>query len=132
MRKRTISKNLKHVLLEGGAFSRALFELDLESRIAEYLASKHEDHDEYLFVITEEANEIAMMLIDENDTVHVNEDARALLMKLWQGEVYQSNVRLFMRDMVSELDKGNLYFMGVKVAERGRKRAWLPFPRLFS
>lgn len=132
MRKKIIEKKLKTALLEDGAFSRALFEFDLEARIEAYLQSKHEDGDKFLFVIAEKSNEIAMMLIDENDEVHANEDARALLMKLWQGEIYKSNIRLFMPDMVNELDKGNHYFVGVKVAERGRKKGWFSFHRLFS
>lgn len=117
MRKKAIARTLKKVLLEGGAFSRALFEFDLEDRIEAYLQSKREDGDKYLFVIAEKSNEIAMMLIDESDEVHVNEEARALLMKFWQGEIYKSNIRLFMPDMVNELDKGNHYFAGVKVQE---------------
>jgi hypothetical protein len=82
-----------------------------------FLQSKHEDGDKYLFVIAEKSNEIAMMLIDENDEVHVNEEARALLMKFWQGENYKNNILLFMPDMANELDKGNHYFVGVKVQE---------------
>lgn len=132
MRKKIIEKNLKKVLLEGVDFSQALFEFDLEARIEAYLQSKHEDGDKYLFVIAEKSNEIAMMLIDENDEVHVNEEARALLMKLWQGENYKNNVLLFIPDIANELDKGNHYFVGVKVAERGHKRGWFSFPRLFS
>lgn len=132
MRKKVIARTLQKVLLEGGAFSRALFEFDLEKRIAAYLQSKHEDGDKYLFVIAEKSNAIAMMLIDENDDVHVNEEARALLMKFWQGENYKNNILLFMPDMANELDKGNHYFAGVKVAERGRKRGWFSLPRLFS
>lgn len=105
------------MLLEGGDFSQALFEFDLEARIEAHLQAKHEDGDKYLFVIAEKPNEIAMMLIDENDEVHVNEEARALLMNLWQGENYKNNVLLFMPDMANELDKGNHYFAGVKVQE---------------
>lgn len=112
---KAIEINLKKALLKGGAFSQALFEFDLEDRIAAYLQSKRDDGDKYMFVIAEKSNEVAMMLIDENDEVHVNEDARTLLMKLWQGEIYQSNIRLFMPDMVNELDKGNHYFVGVKI-----------------
>jgi len=128
MSKKVIAKNLKKALLEDGVFSRALFEFDLADRIEAYLESKHEDGDKYLFVIAEKSNEIAMLLIDENDKVDVNEEARALLMKLWQGEIYKSNILLFMPDMVNELDKGNHYFVGVKVVDRGRKRAWFSLP----
>lgn len=49
--KMIIAKSLKQVLLEGGAFSRALF--DLEKRIAAYLQSKREDGDKYFVVIAE-------------------------------------------------------------------------------
>ena len=132
MRKKIIAKNLKKALLEDGAFSHALFEFDLEDRIEAYLQSKHEDGDKYMFVIAEKSNAIAMMLIDENDEVHVNEEARALLMKFWKGENYKNNILLFMPDMTNELDKGNHYFVGVKVVDRGRKEGWFSFPRLFS
>ncbi|MCG3155304.1 MAG: hypothetical protein DKINENOH_01910 [bacterium] len=132
MRKKIIAKNLKKVLLEGGAFSHRLFGFELEDRIKAYLESKHEDGDKYLFVIAEKSNGIAMMLIDENDRVHVNEEARAVLMKFWKGENYKNNILLFMPDMANELDKGNHYFAGVKVVERGRKKGWFSLPRLFS
>lgn len=132
MRKKVIARTLQKVLLEGGAFSRALFAFDLEDRIEAYLQSKREDGDKYMFVIAEKSNEIAMMLIDEDDDVHVNEDGRVLLMTLRQGENYKNNVLLFMPDMASELEKGNHYFAGVKVAERGRKGGWFSLSRLFS
>jgi hypothetical protein len=38
-------------------------------------------------------------------------------MKFWQGENYKNNILLFMPDMANELDKGNHYFVGVKVQE---------------
>jgi len=132
VRKKTIEKNLKKVLLEDGTFSDALYEFELEDRIAAYLQSKREDGDKYLFVIAAGFEGIAMLLIDENDKVHVNENARALLTRLWQGENYKRNTRLFMPDIVSELNKGNHYFVGVKVAERRRKRSWFSFHRLLS
>ncbi|MEK7728353.1 MAG: hypothetical protein AAB354_08045 [candidate division KSB1 bacterium] len=121
MRKKIIEKNLTKVLLEGGEFSQALFDFELEDRIEEYLQSKHEDGDKFLIAITEKNNDIAMLLIDENDKVHVNEEARALLMKLWRGEVYKKNLRLLIPDMASELEGGYLYFFGVKVASRSAR-----------
>lgn len=91
MRKTIIAKNLKKTLLEDGAFSRALFEFDLEDRIAAYLESKREDGDKYLFVIAEKSNAIAMMLIDENDEVCI-EKARA---EDRYGEVFVDTQRSF-------------------------------------
>ncbi|NUO82264.1 hypothetical protein HUU05_19500 [candidate division KSB1 bacterium] len=115
MRKKTIEKNLKKALLENGAFSQALSEFELEEHIEEYIQSKHADGDKYVIAVTENSNEAAMLLTDENDKVHVNEDVRALLMKLWRAEVYKKNLQRLIPDMANELDNGYLYFVGVKV-----------------
>ncbi|MGH7599041.1 MAG: hypothetical protein ACREOI_22015 [bacterium] len=106
---------MKEALLEDGAFAQALFEYELQEHIEEYIQSKHEDGDKYFIAITENANDVAMLLIDENDNVHTNEEARALLMKLWRGEAYKKNLRQLIPDMASELDSGYIYVAGVKV-----------------
>ncbi len=115
MRKKTIEKNLKKALLENGAFAQALFEYELQGHVEAYIESKREDGDKYLIVVTENANDVAMLLIDENDNVHVNEKARGLLMKLWRHHAYKKNLQLLIPDMASELDSGYLYAAGVKV-----------------
>ena len=115
MRKKIIAKNLKQVLLEGGAFSHSLFEFELEEHVEEYTQSKREDGDEYFIAITENSNDVAMLLIDENDAVHINEAARALLLKFWQGEVYEKNLRRLLPHMASELEGGYLFVAGFKV-----------------
>ncbi len=84
MSKRTIADNLKRVLLDDAPFTLALFDYELREHIEEYLQSKHTDHDRYFFAITEHTNDVAMLLIDEQDTVHINEDARAVLRTLWR------------------------------------------------
>jgi len=114
MRKRIIEKNLKEALLEDGAFAQTLFEYELQEHIAEYTQSKHEDGDKYLIAITEHTNDVAMLLIDENDKVLVNEKARALLMKLWRGDAYKKNLQRLIPDMARELDSGFLYVAGIK------------------
>ncbi len=116
MRKKIIEKNLKKALLEDGAFAQALFEYELEEHIAEYLQSKHADNDRYFIAITENTNDVAMLLIDENDEVHINEDARALLRELWQS-AYRKNLRILIPDMAKKLDAGYLYTVGVQVAD---------------
>lgn len=56
-----------------------------------------------------------MILIDESDKVYINEEARALLKKLWHS-VYRKNLQLLIPDMARELDSGYLYVAGVKVS----------------
>jgi len=115
MRKKIIEKNLKKALLEDGPFARALFEYELEEHIEEYIQSKQADSDEYFFAVTENTNDVAMLLIDESDKVHINEDARALLKKLWQS-AYRKNLQLLIPDMARELGAGHLYVAGVKLS----------------
>ncbi len=117
MRKKTIEKNLRKALLEGGPFAQALFEYELEEHIEEYIQSKRTDGDKYFFAITEHTNDVAMLLVDESDNVHVNEGARALLKMLWR-DAYKKNLQMLIPDMAEELDAGYLYTVGVKVSDR--------------
>lgn len=115
MRKKTIEKNIKKALFEGGALAHALFEYELQEHVAAYIQSRHEDGDKYLLAVTENAGDVAMLLVDENDNVHVNEEARAWLMKLWRDEAYKKNLQRLIPDMARELDSGRLFVVGVKV-----------------
>ena len=114
MSKKTIAKNLKKALLEDGSFARALFEYELEEDIEEYRLSKQADGDKYFFVVTEKTNDVAMLLIDEDDNIHINEDARTLLQKLWKGTAYKHNMQQLIPDMAEQLDAGYLFTAGVK------------------
>ena len=114
MRKKIIEKNLRKALLEDGPFAQALFEFELEEHVEEYLQSKRDDADAYFFAVTEHTNDVAMLLIDEQDTVHINAAARTVLKGLWQ-KAYEKNLRLLIPDMAGELDAGRLYTVGVKV-----------------
>jgi hypothetical protein len=114
MSKKTIEKNLRRSLLKQGVFAKALFEYELEEHIGEYLQSKQADDDEYFFAVTEHTNDVAMLFIDENNRVHINEDARANLQKRWQ-KAYENNLRLLIPQIAEELEAGRLFTAGVKM-----------------
>jgi len=96
--------------------AQALFKYELEENVEEYIESKRADNDKYIVAVTEHTNDVAMVLIDENDTLHINEDARAMLKKLWQ-KAYKKNLQLLIPDMAAELDRGYLWYVGVKVSD---------------
>ncbi len=114
-RRRTIEKNLRKALLDDGPMAMALFEWELQDHIVEYLQSKRADHDDFLLVVTEHTNDVAMLLIDEHDAIHINENARAALKKVWR-KVYRTNMELLIPNMAKELDEGKIWWAGVKVA----------------
>jgi hypothetical protein len=116
MRIKTIEKNLTKALLNSGKFEKQLFDYELAEHVDEYLLSKKEDKDEYFFAITEHSNDVAMLLIDKNDIVHINEAGREQLQRLWR-DAYSSNLKKLIPDMAKELDAGFLYSAGVKVAK---------------
>ncbi len=118
MRKKTIEKNLIKALLNDGAMAYELFEYELEEHIDEYLKSKKEDGDDYFFAITEHTNDVAMLLIDGHNKVHVNEEARTLLEKFWPKSAYSHNMQILIPQMVDELSKGFLFVTGVKIQKR--------------
>jgi hypothetical protein len=120
MRKKIIEKNLRKALLEDGPLAKALFEYELAEHIEEYLRSKRADGDKYFFAVTENTNDVAMLLIDEDNTVHINEEARTVLKKLWR-DAYWENLQRLIPDMARELDQGYLYAAGVKISGWGVK-----------
>ena len=115
MSKKTIEKNLVKALLNDGEMSYALFEYELEEHIDEYLKSKQEDGDDYFFAVTEHTNDVAMLLIDKRNKVHVNEEARRMLKKYWHKSVYKHNMQILIPQMADELSKGFLPVNGVKI-----------------
>ena len=117
MSKKTIEKNLIKALLNDGEMAYALFEYELKEHVNEYLKSKQADNDDYFFAVTEHTNDVAMLLIDEKNKVHVNEKARALLKKLWPKSAYKYNMQILIPQMADELSKGFLFVTGVKIQE---------------
>jgi len=110
---KTIERNLITAVINDGAMAYALFEDELEEHIDEYLKSKQEDGDDYFFAVTEHTNDVAMLLIDEKNKVHVNEETRARLKKYWHKS-YEHNMKIMIPRMVDELSRGFLSVTGVE------------------
>jgi len=115
MSKMTTEKHLVRALLNNGTMSKSLFEEEIQDEIDEFLKSKREDGDDYFFAITERDNKVAMLLIDKDDKVHVNEEARDMLKTFWKGSVYKDNMLMLLPQMVDELNEGYYFVSGVKM-----------------
>ncbi len=59
-----------------------------------------------------------MLLIDGDDKVHVNEEARAVLRAFWQKPVYEHNMQILIPQMVDELSEGYYFVSGVKAQRK--------------
>jgi len=55
-----------------------------------------------------------MLLIDEQDIVHINEEARVVLRALWR-DAYPNNIQRLLPKMVQDINAGYLFAVGVRV-----------------
>ena len=112
----SIARNLAQVLLYHGRFSWSLFEWDIEDHLQLYLGSKAQDGDDYLLVISADEYQVAMILIDDTDYVHVNEKAREKLQTLWPA-TYVENIRLMIPPIARQLSEGFLFQAGIQLED---------------
>ena len=117
MRKRQIANLLRRALLRDGKMERALYEFELEEHIDYWYEGLQNDHDEFVFAVTENAGEVAMLLITPEKTVYVNEEARAELSALW-SKAYGANMKRLIPMMAEELADDIIAVNGVKTVSQ--------------
>ena len=84
MSKKMINRNLENALIHNREMVLSLYEHELKELISELKDSLNKDNDEYLFAVTENNNDVAMILIDKQEKIYINEDARNKLKTLWR------------------------------------------------
>ena len=115
---KNISKLLEQALLHDGKMAQALFDFEFEADdLAELKASLEEDDDDYIFAVTENTGDIAMVLIEKSGEVLANEQARDKLKDYWQAN-YETNMKLLIPDFAELLEAGELPINGVKTARK--------------
>jgi hypothetical protein len=87
----------------------------LEENIEYWYEGLKTDRDEFVFAVTENSGDVAMVLITEDKTVYINEDAREKLVELWP-QTYTVNMKRLIPVMAEELANGILTVTGVETA----------------
>ena len=85
MTAKKIEKLLRHVLINEEEMAYELYKHELEELLEEWKLSMTKDNDSYLFAVTENSGDVAMVLIEKAGRVHINELARGKLKALWLG-----------------------------------------------
>jgi hypothetical protein len=122
MRKKIITKNLEKALLQDGKLEIELYKWELEENVQFYGKSKQQDQDQYLLAITENNNDVAMLIIDEQDNLLINEAARDKLKQLWQNN-YEQNLKKLIPKIAQDLSDGYIFYSGINVLEN-LQRSW--------
>lgn len=119
MRKAKIEKRLKEALLQSGKMERALYEHELEEHIEYWYEGLKADRDEFVFAVTENSGDVAMILITEDKTVYVNEYAREKMFEFWP-RTYSTNMEYLIPLMAEELANDIIAVNGVKTINESR------------
>lgn len=113
MAKRNIKKLLEQSLLRDGEMREELYEYELEEMLDELMFSMAQDEDDYIFAVTENHGDVAMVLIEKSAQVHINEVARDRLKALWSA-AYESNMKMLIPAFAAQLSSGEIPVNGVK------------------
>lgn len=113
---KAIQTRLFAALVLDGPMSQALYEWELEAHIRFWRKGMLRDKDDFLLVVTEHSGDVALLLIDKQGKLFINEDGRRWLRRKWKAPgVYAHNMQLFLPDMARQLHGGVVWTMGVKV-----------------
>lgn len=116
--KKAIQNSLRKALVADDDMSYALYKHELEEHIDYWKTGMRLDGDEFLFVLTENRGEVAMLLMTNKDELFINEQAREKLRRLWHFKgVYEDNMKLFLPLMAEQLAAGEIAVTGVKTAK---------------
>jgi hypothetical protein len=120
-RKAIILKLLKKALLENGEMEYGLYEYELEEHLNMWYEGLKADHEDYVFIVTENSGDVAMVLISKNKTVLVNENAREKLSELWLLN-YENNLKLMLPILAGDINDGFFGVTGVRMLDKPKHR----------
>ncbi|MFP5042184.1 hypothetical protein [Parasediminibacterium sp. JCM 36343] len=109
-----IEKRLREALLEDGEMSYGLYEFELVEHIDYWKEGMYKDKDEFVFIVTENRGDIAMLLITKENDIFINEQARAQLQLFWKKEAYIHNMNILIPQMAAQIADGIIAVNGVK------------------
>ena len=105
---------LKKALVQNGKLAQALYDYELAEHIDYWYDGLKRDHDKFVFAVTENSGDVAMVFITKDKTIYVNEEARAKLMAEWPN-TYATNIKRLIPMMATQLANDILSVNGVKV-----------------
>ena len=109
-----IAKLLEDALINEGQMRQELYEYELEEMLDELKVSMAQDNDDCIFAITENNNDVAMVLIDKSGAVYINAEARNKLKELWKKN-YTNNLGRLIPAFAQQLSENEIPTTGMKI-----------------
>ncbi len=110
---RAIRQRLEEALLRNGPMRDELYAFELEGLLDHLKASMAQDRDEYIFAVTENNGDVAMVLVEQSGDVHINAQARSKLQALWPA-AYERNMQRLIPAFAQQLHASEIPINGVK------------------
>lgn len=98
---------LYQALLLDKKMDKALYEFDLKEHIEKWKQELQDDKDEFMFAITENSGNVAMVLITKRNSVFINEKALKKLKALFNA-AYKQNIETLLPNIVADLLNDNI------------------------
>ncbi len=111
--KSKIENNLYKALLLDGEMPYGLYKFELEEHRTYWKNGLKKDKEDFVFIVTVNNGDVAMLLITANDEEFVNEKARDQLKTFWE-KAYETNIKTLLPLMVNNLHNDILSVTGVK------------------
>ncbi|PZO40507.1 MAG: hypothetical protein DCF19_11430 [Pseudanabaena frigida] len=118
---REISNGLRKALLQGESMELSLYKSKLEGHIDEWYEELTADRGDFVFIVTEQAFSVAMITIDKDKNIHINEEAREQLSKIW-AKNYIKNLKFLLPKMAEHINEYGLSITGITI-KKAPKRA---------
>ena len=109
----TVHAALAHALLDDGELSQALYGDVLVGFEDEMKSSLNRDTDDALICLVEDDGEVALMLVEWDNSIVKNEVARNRLTEMWRAN-YAVNCQQLFPIFISQLKQGMLAVAGIK------------------
>lgn len=130
-RVREIANALRKALLKDGDMELSLYKSKLEEHVDEWYEGLKDDCESFVFVVTENSGDIAMIMIDQNKTVYVNEEARAKLSESWMKN-YIKNIKLLISRMADDIDYASISIIGCVIQKESNRQKAIGMGRKIS
>lgn len=130
-RVREIANALRKALLKDGDMELSLYKSKLEEHVDEWYEGLKDDCESFVFVVTENSGDIAMIMIDQNKTVYVNEEARAKLSELWMKN-YIKNMKFLISRMADDIDYASISIIGFVIPKKSNRQKAIGMGRKIS
>lgn len=130
-RVREIANALRKALLKDGDMELSLYKFKLEEHVDEWYEGLKDDYESFVFVVTEDSGNVAMILISQNKTVYVNEEARAKLSELWIKN-YIKNIKFLISRMADDIDYASISIIGCVISKKSNRQKAIGMGRKIS